>query len=251
MKRSDLPMFADIAFYTVCAFVFSLCVMRYYRLPFALSASVAALFALAAGGAAFLLLYSGKRRRALNKKQQEARDALLLHLALEKPERVRAQLLSALVADGSDARCEGERLSLDGVPLVPLFTMEPANADAVALLLREFGGTPFRIFCNALTPDAEKLLASFSVKADCKDEIYALFERTKTIPDPLICGELPRKTAKQKLRRSFSKANARPFFVSGLLLMLMSLFTLFPLYYVISGGLLLLCAVAVRLFGYA
>lgn len=105
--------------------------------------------------------------------------------------------------------------------------------------------------CNALTPEAEKLLLSFGRQAICADEIFALFERTQTTPSPLICGAIPRVTAKQKLRRSFSKKNARPFFVSGLLLLIMSLFTFFPIYYLVTGSILLVSAVCIRAFGYA
>lgn len=251
MKNLRFAFVADLLFYSACAFVLGLSVLRFYRMPLWLSLICSAALALAVGGLAFLFMYQSQNKKFLNKKQREEREALLLHLTLEKPERVRAALLSAYLADGKDAHCEREILSVEGVPLVPLFTMEPVGADEIAQLLRGFGKEPFSVVCNALTPEAEKLLASFGIKAVCGEEVYALFSRTNTMPDPLICGEIPRKTVKQKLRRSFSKSNARPFFVSGSLLLVMSLFTLFPLYYVISGGILLLCAVTVRLFGYA
>ena len=40
--------------------------------------------------------------------------------------------------------------------------VERLRADAVALLLKEYGTQPFTVACNALSPEAEKLLASFS-----------------------------------------------------------------------------------------
>lgn len=244
-------MIADILFYGFCAFIFSLCILRYFRLPLWLCLLLAICLSLAAGGIAFLLLYTKSRKQLLGKREREEREKLLLHLTLEKPERVRAALLSAFSADGRDAHCEGERLSLDGKPLVPLFTMEPVGADRLARLLREFGKEPFSVACNALSADAEKLAEGFAVEVLRGDDVYRLFSRTETTPEPLICGEIPRKTAKQKLRRTFSKTNARPFFVSGILLLLMSLFTIFPVYYILTGSILLFCAVAVRLFGYA
>lgn len=251
MKNFRFALAADLFFYSSCAFVLCLSILRFYRMPLWLALICSAAVALAVGGLIFLLMYRSVNKKLLSKKQREEREALLLHLTLEKPERVRAALLSAYCADGKNAHCEREVLSVDGVPLVPLFTMEPVGADEIARLLREFGKTPFCVVCNALTPEAEKLLASFAIQAVRGEEVYALFSRTNTLPEPLICGEIPRKTVKQKLRRSFSKSNARPFFVSGSLLLVMSLFTFFPLYYVISGGILLICAVAVRLFGYA
>ena len=251
MKRLNFPLIADILFYTICSFVLAFCIMRYYRIPIWISFTIAGLIALAAGATSFLLLYTRRNKKLLSKKEREARDALLLHLALEKPERVRAALLSAYLSDEKDAHCEGEELCVEGVPVVPLFSMEPIPADEIAKLIRRFGRSPFMIACNSLTAEAEKLLTSFGIKAVREDEIYALFTRTETTPEPLICGEIPRKSIKQNLRRSFSKSNARPFFISGILLLLMSLFTFFPVYYIVSGSILLLCAISVRMLGFS
>lgn len=248
MKR--LPMIADILFYSLSAALVGLCILRYYDMAAWLALCVSALIALAVGGISFLLLSGRRQRRLLSKKEREAREALLLHLALEKPERVRAALLTAFLADGRDAHCEGDVLRVDDGTFVPLFTMEPVGADMVAHLIQSHG-REFTLVCNALTPDAERLLASFGTDVLRGDDVFALFLHTETTPNPLICGEIPRRSVKEKFRRSFSKVNARPFFVSGAILLIMSLFTFFPLYYLISGSILLLLAVIIRLFGYA
>lgn len=244
-------MLLDMLFYGACAFVFSLCLLRYFRVPLPLSLFSASLLAAAAAGLSFLPMYFKRRKRLLTKAETARKEALLLHLALEKPERVRESLLKAYLADGRQARLLDDCLEVDGTPLFAIFSMEPLGADEIASLLRRSGAERFRVACNALTADAEKLVRSFGLKADCGGDVFSLFERTGTTPDPLICGELPRKTAKQKLRRTFSRTNARPFFTSGVLLLLMSLFTFFPVYYIVTGSVLLFCAVAVRLFGYA
>lgn len=83
------------------------------------------------------------------------------------------------------------------------------------------------------------------------EEIYALFSRTDTIPKTLICGEIPQRTARTRLRIAFSKRNAYPFFVSGAGLLVMSLFVFFPIYYLVTGSLLLIASVCIRAFGYA
>lgn len=251
MRKLDFPLILDVLFYSVASWFLALGILRYYRVTTGVAIAVSTLIAIAAGGLAFLVIYSRHRKRALGKKEREERDALLLHLALERDERVRAALLSAYLADGKETHCEGYALSVDGAPLIPLFTMQAVSADEVAKLIREYGSKPFTIACNALSPEAEKLLRSFGKSAVCGDEIYALFTRTDTVPSPLICGEIPRKTVRTNLRRSFSKKNARPFFVSGLLLLIMSLFTFFPIYYLITGSVLLVSSVCIRAFGYA
>lgn len=251
MKKIDLPLCLDVLFYTVAAWFLSLGILRYYRVGTAVAILCSTLIALAAGGTAFIFIHTRHRKRNLSAQEQKKRDALLLHFALEKEERIRAALLTAYLADGRDAHCEKDGLKVDGTAVVPLFTMQPVSADAVARLIREYGAEPFRLACNSLTPEAEKLLAEFGLSAEGGNEVYELFERTGTTPEKLICGELPRNTAKKKLRRSFSKKNARPFFVSGLLLLIMSLFTFFPIYYLVTGSILLLSSVFIRAFGYA
>ena len=223
MKKFSLALAADVLFYSVAAWLLAVGLLRYFRAETWVCMTAATLIALAVGGGTFCLLSAKREKRLLGKKEREARDALLLHLALEKDERVRALLLTALTADGREAHCSGDALALDGNPLVPLYTMEPVSADAVAQLVRRFGSEPFTVACNALTPEAEKLL----------------------------CGDVPRRTAKTRLRAAFAKRNARPFFVSGFLLLIMSLFVIYPVYYLVTGSVLMIAAIVVRATGFA
>ena len=251
VKKFDFPLFLDTLFYAVAVCFLSLGVLRYYRVPLALSAVVAVLLGLAAGAFCFFAEYLLHRRKAVSKKEISERDALMLHLTLEKHERVRALLLDALLADGKTASVNGDTLLCDGQRAIPLFCMEPVSADAVAGLLREYGSEPFTIYCNSLTTEAEKLLLSFGKNAVRADEVYTLLRRTDRYPEKPICSQIPRRTVKTRLRVTFSKKNARPFFVSGLFLLIMSLFVIFPVYYLISGAVLMITAVLVRAVGYA
>lgn len=251
MKKINFAFISDVIFYSVCAFVFALSILRYLRVPLALSLVAGAVIGLTVSTAAGLVLYQKNKKKLLSRREREARDKLMLHLALEKPERVRAQLLEAFLADGKKAHCLEEELSLEGLPCVPIFSLEPVSADGIARQIRKFGTQKFKILCKGVTPEAEKLLQAFGIEKLGENEIYALFARTKKMPNPLICGEVPRKTGKMKLQKTFSKSNAHPFLVSGALLLIMSLFTFFPVYYIISGSVLLLLAITVRLFGYA
>lgn len=251
VKKFDFPLLLDTLFYAVAVCFLSLGILRYHRVPLPLSVVSAVLLGLSAGAFCFLFEYLSHRKKAVSKKEISERDALMLHLALEKQERVRALLLDALLTDGKDANLSGDILSADGQAVIPLFCMEPVSADAVAGLLREYGTAPFTLYCNALTGEAEKLLNAFGKSAVRADGVYALLRSTKRYPEKLICSEIPRRTVKTRLRITFSKKNARPFFVSGLFLLIMSLFVVFPVYYLISGAALMITAVLVRAVGYA
>lgn len=251
MKKFDFPLIADVLFYSVSAWLVLVGIFRWVRLPAWICFTAATLLSMALGATLFFFLSAKHKKRALSKKDREMQEKLMLHLALERDERVRAALLEAFVADGREAHCEKDALSLDDTPLIPVFTMQPVSADTVAKLLKEYGTQPFILACNTLSPEAEKLLASFSRSAMTGTEICELFARTDSFPEQMICANIPRKTVKSRLRRAFSKRNAYPFFVSGMGLMVMSLFVFFPVYYLISGSLLLAAAILIRAFGYA
>lgn len=251
MKEISPAVVLDALFYACAVWLMTFGILRYYRLDGWLCALYACLAALLA--AAFCLLFLGGRykRRVSGKRRRAQRDALLLHLNLEEEEKALACLLDAFRADGADCELDGGSLIVNEKYMIPIFTMSPVSADHVAILLKKYKNKPFVILCNSLSPEAERLAASFQKEVMCGDEVFSLFERTNTIPAELICGDLKRVTVKDKLRRSFSKSNARPFFVSGSLLLVMSLFTFFPLYYLVSGSVLLLLSILVRAFGYA
>lgn len=250
MKKIDLPLLSDVAFYTVCAFLFAVGILRYFRLPTGVVFGAAVPFALAAGTCAFLAVSHSHRRKVLSRKQKKRRDDLLLHLALEQDERVRELLGRAFEAEGNRVEIRKDAIVADGKTYVPLFTMQPCSADAVAALLKRYGTVPFTLVCNALTPEAEKLMRDFGREAQKGDAVFSLLERTQTYPQTLLLADLPRPKLKARLKRTFSKSNARPFFVSGVLLLGMSLFVIFPLYYLIAGSVLLSVSVLVRVFGY-
>lgn len=249
MKRFDFPLIADTLFYTAASWFVFVGIFRWANTPSGICFSCATLLALAVGVICFCLISLRHRKVRLNKSQQSEKEKLMLHLTLESDEKVRKALLGALQSDNQDARCCGENLILGDTPLVPIFTMEPVSADTVAHLLKEYSDEPFILLCNALSADAERLLASFSRTAMTGNEVYDLFARTKTMPEHLICGNIPRKSVKSALKRSFSKRNAYPFFISGASLLLMSLFVLFPVYYLVVGTVLLAASVLIRAFG--
>ncbi len=245
-----LPIVLDVLFYSVSAWFLSAGILRYFRMPLSLTVLVASLLALSVGGICAGVSLLRGRKKFLSKAERERKEKLLLHLALEREDRTVALLAKAFEADNKKVSAHEGFLTADGETIVPLFRMQPLSADAVALLLRTYGAEPFTLACNALTPEAEKLLASFGRKAMCEGEVFSLFERTNCTPEHLICGEIPRPKLRERVKVAFSKRNARPFFTGGVLLLAMSFFTVFPLYYLVAGGILLCSAVLVRTVGY-
>lgn len=169
-----------------------------------------------------------------------------MHLSLSPPDQKAELLASALSKEGRKTEYEGGSLCVDGKAAELLFCMEPASADELARAIGRHGGN-FILYCNRLSDSAENLLKRFPVEAVRGEEVYGLLKRTDSIPKELLGSVGAKKSHKEKLRAVLKKSSARPFFLSGTMLLIMSLFTLFPVYYLITGSVLLLLSVALRL----
>ena len=240
------PVIADTVFYAICAFLLGFCALRFWGVSMPLAALICVFLALVVGTGVFFLERRSRRKKYLSAKQRAECDALLLHLSLSPPEQKAELLASALSKEGRKTELEGSSLCVDGKAAELLFCMEPASADELVRAIGRHGGN-FILYCNRLSDSAESLLKRFPVEAVRGEEVYVLLKRTDTIPKELLGSVGAKKSHKEKLRAVLKKSSARPFFLSGTMLLIMSLFTLFPVYYLITGSVLLLLSVGLRL----
>lgn len=240
----QLPVAADAVFYAACTFLPILCILRYFGAPVWLSILAAGALAVCVGLAVFLLESRTRGKRLLSARQARERDALLLHLALAPARETEELLRRARKKEQRSAQTSGQPPANDA-PVEFLFTLEPLSADRLASIIRA-RGEQFTLFCSELSPAAEKLTKTFPITVIRGDEVYRLLSETGELPERLL-GTTPRPSRRERLRTLFTRNSAKPFFVSGALLLLMSLFTIFPVYYLVTGSLLLLLSVGLRI----
>ncbi len=243
MKKIDFPLWSDTVFFFACAFLVTLCILRYYRIAMWLALLLAGITALSLAVGVFSLNYLRRSKKHLLQRDREEQEKLMLHLALSSPEANR-KLFAPLLEE--QKREDGEE------KVYFLFTMQPLSADAVAEKIKNSpAGETFRIFCNALTPEAARLCERFALPVSDGSEIYALLKERGLLPEKYICGETKKRGVRERVKIGCRKKNSRSFFVSGAALLILSLFSFFPLYYVIGGCVLIFTSVLVRIFGYA
>ena len=240
----QLPVAADAIFYAACTFLPILCILRYFGAPVWLSIFAAGALAICVGLAIFLLESRTRGKRLLSARQARERDALLFHLALAPPGETEELLRRAHKKEQRSAQTSGHPPANDA-PVDFLFTLEPLSADRLASIIRT-RGEQFTLFCSELSPAAEKLTKTFPITVIRGDEVYRLLSETGELPERFL-GTTPRPSRRERLRALFTRNSAKPFFVSGALLLLMSLFTIFPVYYLTAGSLLLLLSVGLRI----
>ena len=232
MKKFDLPFWSDTLFAFFGGWLLFLCILRLYHVSLLPAVFLALLIGLLCGTGTFFLLYARKKKKGLLARDRQEKEDLMLRLLLCSDEERERLLVPWAKADG-----------------VFLFRMQPLSADEIALELSRRGGAPFTLYCRLLSPEAANLCEDFSVEVVTEDEIYQNVRENGLLPEEAILPKRRKKTARDRLKITFSRKNARAFALSGGVLLAMSLFTFFPLYYVIGGSILLFSSLVVRLFG--
>lgn len=251
MKKFDLPLWADTFFIFCISFLFFFCIFRFYieALWGALAASCAA-----AGALTFLLHIITKRR---HKKRCDARQdkleiqKLSFHLAMDAPENNAARIAGALAAEsGKDAAVENGRIALEGKQYFPIFRLEPTTADELAAIVRSGGGEK-AVLSSSFTKDAQALAAAFDIRLINAEEIYALLKEQDMLPEHYIMGNEMKRSLKNGIKLRLARKSWKGYLLAGVSLLLFSLISIFPVYYIVAGGLMLAAAILVRFFGNA
>ena len=254
---------SDLLFSFFLVFAFVTCLFRY--LGFALWLS--ALFAAVAGVAVTFFVWANlsKKRKLffLKKAEEKEKDLLLFHLAALPFPKQTAIFKKALQLD--ETASNGEKTYAK-------FLFEPLSANDLAEFIRREvlradaprakresrnkdantesdNKAPFTVYCNAADESAVKLCERFHIKLCSGEESYLLLKSKNALPKEYLGATDFAKRENRRFSVYFQKKNSRRFLVGGVLILCTSLLTPFPYYYLISGGLLLLVAALVRIFG--
>lgn len=248
----NFPLWADTVFAFLSLLLFCFCLLR-FSLPaggaFALS------LAIAAGGAALLHLFLRRRRkkRGLDEREREEVKKLSLHLALDTPSHNADLLADSLNAlqreknEGTYTKICDDALRCGDETAFLKFRFEPVTADELCPVLREAGQKT--VYAADFTQEARSLADAFGVTLRDAKQVYELVRESGRMPRNLLAPPQHKASFKENLLSRLSKKYWRGYALSGSMLLLFSLVTVFPLYYVISGGVLLSFAAFVRFFG--
>ena len=238
---------SNLIFAFFVAFLFSLCFLRYQRISLLLSTFCSLLFASIVLLATYFPLDKRRKRLVVERREGERRDDLILYLSL-LPERKCAEFFCPFFPFYT-IRVLGGTYALEGKDEVvfPFFTVRPFDGDLSAKIVRVETNKKKVLYTGTLSPEGKELLSRFFVEVHTKDEIYQMVKEKDLLPSsPLFHHTSP---LKERAKIWFSKKNARSFFLSGIFLLLTSLITPFPFYYLVFGGLLLLATIFLRIYG--
>ena len=243
MKKSAY--YSNIFFAFLATTVSFLCVLRYLQVGLAL-ACVFGVIAGTCAACACALLLKNKRDTGLRKADDERlKEKFLLHLLL-LPTPQQKQTLCALF----EACMDGEFLQLgQNVVALPLLFLRELTPDDVLPLFRKTQAEKKIILCNRINAEAAALCQKFNVEIVDGTTIFQQAKEKNLLPSIYVSEPFFTKQKPLRWKLCFAKSNSKRFFVGGIFILLSSLITPFPYYYLIVGFFLLGLAVFTKIFG--
>ncbi|MBQ3506139.1 MAG: hypothetical protein IJA89_05155 [Clostridia bacterium] len=247
MKKSAF--ISDILFTFLLVGVFTLCFFRYLGLTIVGSFILASLCGALAAGGVGAILQSKRARFFLKRSDESQKQKFLLHLSLISDERI-TQFFQKLFSEELPKRLGKLRLATKNAFYFLSFRFAPVSADDAAAFSRLKTAGKKILLCNQIDEAALQLCQRLQIEVRTGEQVYAMVKAKDALPDTYAGEETPVDKKQRRQRLCFSKSNAKRFLVGGALVLLTSLITPFPYYYLTFGSLLLLVAALIRFLGY-
>lgn len=237
MKRLNLPLVLDTVFAGVCAFLLFFTSVRFYTK----SAAVGLIFGIAAlvlfGALAYVYISRKQNKKLLLSRDEKNKKLLSLHLSLSSDIYIK-RLFKSMFGEG--ARISGQKILFGETANFFNFKMQPLTEDDVARVIKyKFDGKK-RIFCAKISPEAAMLASNFLIEITGIDGVYSALKDKELLPEKYVY-EGPKKVKFfKRIKLRFNRRLAAPLFWSGLGLLFLSYFTFFPIYYIVSGSIMLI-----------
>ncbi len=249
MKKSAF--YSDILFTFFITALFTLCLFRYFGIELWIAISLSLVCGVLAAMGVGALLQSKRKRLFLKKSDETQKRKLLTHLALLSDEGQTAFFQAAL-SKGEDVKRFGKlRLQANSGFYFLKFRFSPVTSDEIASISRLKTGKEKILLCNEIEEDAARLCKQLQIRLQTGEDVYAMLKSADALPAAYLGESSPQNKRKYRLRVCFAKSNSKRFLVGGALVLLTSLLTPFPYYYLLLGSLLLLTALLIRIFGYS
>ena len=238
MRRLNLPLILDTLFSAICAFLLFFTAIRFYTKSPLVGLIFGIVAALLFGALGFIYISRKQNKSLLISRDEKQKKLLALHLTLSSDTYVKNLFLKCL----ENSEICGKRVICGGVTYFFDFKMQYLSEDDIAKVIKEDVPEEKAIYCVKIAPDAYILAENFGIKIIGIDEVYELLKSKELLPEKYIYEGKKRANIFKRIRARFSRKLCTPLFWSGLALLLLSYFTFFPIYYIVSGGLMLILA---------
>lgn len=240
MRRINLPLVLDTVFAGLCAFLLFFTAIRYYTR----NAYIGLAFGIAAGllfGCLSFIYISRKQNKKLLIARDEKRKKLLsLHLSLSSDEYICDLFKKAIESEQTPAEIKGGKVFCGDKVYFFNFNMQPISEDDVARVIKYKCDESKVIYCCKCQPEAAALAENFLIDIKQIDYIFDILKEKDLMPEKFVYEGAKKISVWKKIKTRFSRKICAPLFWSGAALLALSYFTFFPIYYIVSGGIMLI-----------
>lgn len=248
MKKSAF--ISDLMFTFFSAALFTLCLFRYLKIGFFPALVLAILCGALASFSVGAFLQSKRRTYFLKKSDEAQKEKLLRHLLFLSDEGKTKFFIERLSTPDFPAKRFGRLYVYTQDALYNLrFSFTPVSADETLRFSRVNTKKQKILLCNTVDPTARSLAQNLNIQVFTGEQVYAFLKKRDALPQVFL-GEEAEPKRKRRFRLWFSKSNARRFLLAAVLTLVSALVSPFPYYYILFGGILLLSALFLRIFGY-
>ena len=248
MRKINLPLILDTLFAALCAFLLFFTSIRYYTRSVYLALGFAIAACLLFGALSFLYISKKQNKKLLISRNEKQKTLLALHLSLSSDEYISELMKKCLTVEGEKSEIKNGKIVIGDCAYFYNFKMQPLSEDDIARVIKvKYDGKKV-IVCNRISAEAFILCENFLIEVKQIDFVYDLLNEKQLLPEKYVYEGQKKIGIFRRIKARFSRKICAPLFWSGLALLLLSYFTFFPIYYIISGGIMLiLSAVALVL----
>lgn len=247
MKKTAL--ISDVIFTFISVGLCTLCLFRYLRIALPTAYALSTICGALAASSVLFWLKSKRNTASFKKADEKRKEDTLLSLALLSDKQKTDYFLALFSLEYNVSRLGTLRFYSDRALYQIHYGFTPLTEEKVAAFARFKTNKRKILLFRTAQDEALSLAARLNIDVYTPDEVYALAVRHDFFPNAYTpTGSQPKKKTSFRIR-ALAKRNGKRFLLSGLFLLTLSLLTPFPYYYLLVGGILLLCAVLIRIFG--
>lgn len=244
MKRINLPLILDTLFFALCAFVLSFTAVRFYTKSPALALTFAIVWAIFFGVLGYIYISRKQNKKLLLSRDEREKKLLALHLSLSSDDYILKLFKSCL---GEGATIRGKKIFTEENVCYFFFKMQAVSEDDIAYVIKHPSEKKKIVYCTKISPEAAYLSQNFGIEFVDADGVYKLLKKHDALPEKYLYED-KRAGAFAKIKARFNRKLTAPLFFSGAALLFISYFTFFPVYYIVSGGIMILLSLITFIF---
>lgn len=237
MKRLNLPLISDTVFAGICAFLLFYTAVRFYTKSSIIGLIFGVLALLLFGALAYVYISRKQNKNLLLSRDEKNKKLLSLHLSLSSDAYIKKTFKELF---GEGAKISGQKVVLGDTASFFNFKMQPLTEDDVAKVIKYRYEGKKRIYCAKISPEAAALASNFLIELIGIDGVYSALKSKDMLPEKYVYEGAEKISVFKKVKARFNRRLAAPLFWSGAGLLALSYFTFFPVYYIVSGSIMLI-----------